>query len=114
MSAGVGPAGGKGATMGAGFTVDTTELATAGQTAHTLTDTLRTQTQDAFTGTAAFGHERLQQAVNAFHARAQHGLTRFTATGDSVANRLTETATAYQQIEHTHADRFNAIGGDNA
>lgn len=100
--------------MGEGFTVDSTELTTAGQAAQTLADTLRTQTQDAFTGTAEFGHDRLQQAVSAFHARAQHGLTRFAAAGDSVANRLTATADAYQQTEQTGADRFNAIGGDNA
>jgi hypothetical protein len=100
--------------MGAGFTVDSTELATAGQAAQTLADTLRTHTQDAFTGTADFGHDRLQQAVSAFHARAQHGLTRFAAAGDSVANRLTATADAYRQTEQAHVDRFNAIGGDHA
>jgi hypothetical protein len=113
-SAGVGPAGDKGAIMGAGFTVDSNELAVAGQAAQTLADTLRAQTQDAFAGTAAFGHDRLQQAVSAFHARAQHGLTRFAAAGDSVANRLTGTAAAYQQTEQTSTDRFNAIGADNA
>lgn len=103
--------------MSDGFSVDLAALASAANGINGLLAELDAhQVDDIDCDQSAFGHERLAGTTKDFCDRWQKGVKNLAEDGQEIAERLTETANAYGQLERGAIDKLTgasaADGGE--
>lgn len=95
--------------MSNGFSVDLAALADAADGINSLLAELDAhQVNDIDCDHDAFGHDKLAGTTKDFCDRWQKGVKNLAEDGQGIAERLTETANAYGQLESDAIDRLEA------